>query len=162
MAVNFSKWNATFDAKEMAKDVAELDKNGGNGQTYVDVPDGTYEVKVAKMELRESKNGNPMFTAQFKILSGQYKGQNIWMNQVITQAFQIHIVNDMLRDLLADLPNTPDVHFDGDYGHYNNLIMDVAEAIDKKLEYALNYSTTSKGYKAFEIEEVFDAGEMPF
>lgn len=162
MAVNFSKWNSTFDAKSMVAEVAELDKNGGNGQTYVDVPEGTYEVKVAKLELRESKKGDPMFTAQFKILNGQYKNQSIWMNQIIVQPFQIHKVNDMLRDLLADLQNTPEVRFDGDYGHYNSLIMDVAEAIDKKLEYALKYSTNSKGYKEFEIEEVFDAGELPF
>lgn len=161
MAVNFDKWNTMIDGSGLASDVAELDKNGGNGQTYEDLPDGTYEVKVEKLELRESKKGDPMFTAQFKVLAGEYKGRFIWMNQVITRAFQIHTVNDLLRSLLADLP-TPEVRFDGNYAHYNNLIMDVAEAIDGTFEYALNYSTNDKGYKVFEIDEVFDAKPMPF
>lgn len=42
------------------------------------------------------------------------------------------------------------------YRQYGELLMDVAERLDKRLEYALNYSHNSKGYPVFEIEEVFE------
>jgi hypothetical protein len=74
------------------------------------------------------------------------------MNQVITQGFQIHIANEFLRSLDTGV----DVDFDGNYEHYNDLILDVMEAIDKQLEYMLDYGENKKGYNTFKIKEVFE------
>ena len=73
------------------------------------------------------------------------------MNQVVTQPFQISIVNSFLRSLDTDV----EVDFDGNYAHYNDTIIDVFEATDKdKLEFLLSY-TESKGYPRYKIKEVY-------
>ena len=58
-----------------------------------------YEIKIEKLELVKSKKNDPMFTCWMKIISGEYKGCFIFMNQVVTQGFQIHIVDEFLRSL---------------------------------------------------------------
>lgn len=143
----FDKWNSNIDTEGLAKDVEEAAKNGGD---YEEVPSGTYEVKIDKMELKSSKKGDPMVTIWFKILEGDHKGGMIFMNQVITKGFQIHIVNELLRSLQTDV----DVEF-RDYSQYYEMIMDVAEAIDG-LEFALDYGQTKKGFPTFKITEVFE------
>lgn len=147
----FDKWNSNIDTEGLAKDVEEAEKNGGGD--YEDVPTGTYEVKIDKMELKLSKKGDPMVTIWFKILEGDHKGSMIFMNQVITKGFQIHIVNELLRSLQTDV----DVEF-RDYSQYHEMIMDVAEAIDG-LEFALDYGQTKKGFPTFKITEVFESAD---
>ena len=95
----FEKWNKTIDTEGLRKDVKEASENkGGN---YVEVPaNDTYEVKLVKAEVRPTQNGgNPMATLQFKVQAGDYKGNSIFMNQVITQGFQIHIMDEFLSSL---------------------------------------------------------------
>lgn len=145
----FDKWNSSIDTEGLAKDVEEAAKNGGGN--YEEVPTGKYEVKIDKMELKESKKHDPMVTVWFKILEGEHKGGMIFMNQVITQGFQIHIVNEFLRSLQTDI----EVEFH-DYSQYNDLIMDINEAIDG-LEFALDYGQTKKGFPTFKITDVFES-----
>ena len=147
----FEKWNKAVDGAALAKEVQEVKDNGGTGD-YPEIPHGEYVVKVDKMELKASKKGDPMFSAWFKILDGEHKGSFIFMNQVITQAFQIHIVNEFLNSMETDV----DVSFDGNYGHYNNMILDVAEACEA-LEFSLDYGENNKGFNTFKILEVYDA-----
>lgn len=150
MASLFEKWNKSIDAKGLAKDVEEIEKNGG-GQ-YKEVPYGTYEVKVEKMELKESKKGDPMLSIWFKIIKGTNKDSIIFYNQVISTGFQIHFANEMLRSLESDV----DVVFTGDYGEYNEMVLDICENV-KSLEYALDYGEDKKGYKTYTIQDVFEA-----
>lgn len=149
MALDYSKWDKTYNVK--AEDVKELDQNNGKKE-YVDVPFGKYEVKVAKMELGASKKGDPMLRVQFKVLEGKYKGNSIFMNQVITQDFQIHNANEFMRSL----DSGEEIEWTGRYSDYATLIDNVFEAIDGNLEYALDYSSDSKGYNVFKIEDVFE------
>lgn len=143
----FAKFNEMFNVDELKKDVAEAATNSGN---YKEVPCGNYEVKVTKMELTESKKGDPMVTIWFKILAGEYEGSLIFMNQVIKQGFQLHIVNTLLKSFDTGI----DVKFD-DFDQYEQLIMDAHEAIDaQKLEYGLLLGE-NKGFKTFEITDVF-------
>lgn len=144
----FAKFNEMFNVEELKKDVAEAATN--NGGNYREVPCGNYEVKVTKMELTESKKGDPMVSIWFKILAGEYEGSLIFMNQVIKQGFQLHIVNTLLKSFDTGV----DVKFD-DFDQYENMIMDVHEAIDaQKLEYGLLLGE-NKGFKTFEITDVF-------
>lgn len=149
MAIDYSQWDKTFNIS--ADEVRELDQNGGRKE-YVDVPFGQYEVKVAKMELGASKKGDPMLSVWFKVLEGKYKDSFIFMNQLVTKDFQIHIANDFLRSLDSD----ETIEWTGRYSDYADLIDKVFDAIDKKLEYALDYHSDSKGYNVFEIKEVFE------
>lgn len=147
----WNEFDKAINTKELQNEIKEAAENGGGN--YKEVPVGKYEVAVEKMELVKSKKGDPMVTIWFKVVGKDdpYKGSLIFMNQVITQGFQIHIVNELLRSMDTGI----DVHFDT-YSQYGNLLMDIHEAIDKKVEFALDYSENNKGYKIFEIEEVFD------
>lgn len=146
--MDFSKFDKAIDTEGLKKDVAEAEQNGGTA-SYKEVPHGKYEVSIEKLELKESKKGDPMVSVWMKIVSGEYKDQRLFMNQVITQGFQIHIMNDFLRSLDTD----ENITFET-YSQYGQLLMDVMEKIDGNLEYAVEYGE-KKGFNTFEIVEVF-------
>lgn len=143
--MDFSKFDKQFDLDGLKKDIEDSANN-----EFKEVPLGTYEVAIDKLELSESKNHDPMVKVWFKILAGEYKNSLIFMNQVITRGFQIHIMNEFLRSLETDI----DITFES-YSQYNELLMDIFEAVDDKLEFALKYGE-NKGFNTFEIVEVFD------
>ena len=130
MSSIWDKFDKDIDTAGLAKDVQEAAENSGN---YREVPFDTYEVAIDKLELVESKKGDPMVTCWMKILEGEYKNSLIFMNQVVTQGFQIHIANEFLRSLLTEAENAPDVEFKT-YKQYGNLIMDIHEAINDNFE----------------------------
>lgn len=150
MANIFEKWNKSVDLNGLRNDVAEASQNKSG--EYAEVPIGNYEVKITKAEVKATRNGDPMATIWFKIVEGDYKNQNLFMNQVITQGFQIHIVNNFLESLDTGL----DIEFI-DYDQYNNLLMDVVEKVEELgLEYLLEYGE-KKGFNTFKISEVYEA-----
>lgn len=147
MAIDFSKWDSIYKVSE--DEVKELD----NGRKeFEDVPFGQYEVKVSSLELASSKKGDPMLKARFKVISGKYKGNSIFYNQLITQSFQIHNANEFLRSL----DSGRDVAWLGSYGDYADMVDGVFEAIKDKLEYALDFHSDSKGYPVHRIIEVYE------
>lgn len=151
MANIFDKWNKSVDLNGLRNDIVEASKNKGSVE-FVDVPVGNYEVKITKAEVKATRNGDPMATIWFKIVEGDYKNQNLFMNQVITQGFQIHIVNNFLESLDTGL----NIEFI-DYDQYNNLLMDVVEKVEELgLEYLLEYGE-KKGFNTFKISEVYEA-----
>lgn len=141
-----------FDSKINVEDYQkEIQEAAENGPERKEVPLGQYEVKIHKLKLTLSKTQKPMMTCWFKVLTGKFRNSIIFYNQVVDEPYKIHIANDFLRSLDSGV----DVTFDG-YANYANLIMDVAEATEN-LEYALDYDENNKGYKTYEITEVFDA-----
>lgn len=145
----FEKWNSNIDLKGLKADI-ETAKQGGDRE-FEKVPHGLYEVKLDKLELKATKKGDPMVSAWFTILNGKYKNSKLFMNQVITQGFQIHIANEFLRSMYTGL----DIDF-VDYTQYADLLLDVAEFCDEnKLEFALDYAD-NKGYDKFTITDVFE------
>lgn len=150
MANIWDEFDKAIDTEGLAKDVADAAENGGRR----DVPHDTYEIAVQKLELTKSKKGDPMVTCWMKIVEGEYKGSLIFMNQVVTQGFQIHIVNEFVRSLISEMADPIDVEFKT-YNQYANMLMDVMEAIDNNFEYSLDYRENSKGYNEFEIKEVY-------
>ena len=146
--MDFKKWNKEYGGKELASSVKDISERGGGD--YEEVPLGKYEVKLNKLELRSSKAGDPMVTAWMIIVEGKYKGQYIFMNQVVTRDFQIHIANEFMRSLEPKV----EVKYDGDYSNYAQLIDDVFEEC-AELEFLLDYSQNKKGYSTFSIEELY-------
>jgi hypothetical protein len=149
MANLWDKFDKAIDTEGLQKDVQDAAENG---LSFKEVPHGKYEVRIDKLELVESKAGDPMVAVWFKVLAGEFKGSLIFMNQVITRGFQIHIVNEFLRSLESGL----DVEFKS-YAQFGQLLMDVHEVIDKKLEYALEYKKGKKDFSTYEIVEVYEA-----
>lgn len=143
--MDFSKFDKMVDLEGLKKDIEDSANND-----FKEVPHGSYEVAITKLELGESKKGDPMVKVWFKILAGEYKNSLIFMNQVITQGFQIHIVDEFLRSLGTDI----DIAFES-YSQYNDLLMDIFEAVDDKLEFALKYGE-NKGFNTFEITDIFE------
>ena len=149
MAINYAKWDKAYGVT--AETVNEL-KN--NKREIVEVPYGKYEVKINKMTLTESKKGNPMMSVWFSVLEGQYKNQLIFMNQLLTNEYGIHNCNEFMRSLDSGM----NIVWTGSYGAYADMIDSVFKAvISSKLEYALDYYETDKGYSAFKITEVYEA-----
>lgn len=145
MAIDFSKFDKKVDLEGLKKDIEESSSND-----FKEVPLGTYEVAITKLELGESSKGDPMVKVWFKILEGEYKGLLIFMNQVVTNGFQIHIVDEFLRSLDTDI----DIAFES-YSQYAELLADVYEAIEGNFEYALEYGE-NKGFNTFKITDVFE------
>ena len=143
----FEKWNSNVDLAGLQQDIKDAQDN----KEFEAVPHGEYEVKLDKLELKATKKGDPMVSAWFTILEGKYKKSKLFMNQVVTQGFQIHIVNEFLRSMKTDI----DVDF-VDYKQYADLLLDVAEFCDaNNLEFAIKYED-NKGYDKFTITEVFE------
>lgn len=144
--MDFSKFDKQIDLEGLKKDIEDSASND-----FKEVPHGNYEVAITKLELAESKKGDPMVKVWFKVVSeGEYKGSLIFMNQVITQGFQIHIVDELLRSLETDV----DIHFES-YSQYADLLADVYEAVDGNYEYGLKFGE-NKGFNTFEITDVFE------
>jgi len=144
--MDFSKFDKKVDLEGLKKDIED-----SASSDFKEVPLGSYEVAITKLELGESKKKDPMVKVWFKIVSeGEYKGSLIFMNQVITKGFQIHIVDEFLRSLGTDI----DIHFDS-YSQYADLLLDVFEAIDGNFEFGLKYGE-NKGFNTFKITDVFE------
>lgn len=148
MAIDFSKFDKKVDLEGLKQDIVDAEENGGG--SFKEVPLGTYEVAITKLELGESSKSDPMVKVWFKILDGEYKNSLIFMNQVITQGFQIHIMDEFLRSLETDI----DIVFES-YSQYAQLLMDIYEEIDGNYEYGLKYGE-KKGFNTFEITDVFE------
>lgn len=146
--MDFSKFDSMFDLEGLKNDIqAAAERN----TERVEVPDGQYECKVEKMEMKESKTGNPMVSIWFRILAGDFKNSVLFMNQTIHTGFGLHTAKKMLSDMDTGLP----VDFQS-FAQFAGLIESVKEAIEtQKLEYAVKYTTTKNDYKNFEITEVF-------
>lgn len=146
--MDFSKFDEQFDLEGLKNDIKDAEENGGGN--FKEVPLGNYEVAITKLELSESKKHDPMVKVWFKILEGEYKNSLIFMNQVVTQGFQIHIVDEFLRSLETDV----NIEFTS-YAQYAQMLMDVFEAVNGNYEYGLKYGE-NKGFNIFEITDVFE------
>jgi hypothetical protein len=90
----------------------------------------------------------------FKVLAGEYKGSIIFMNQVLTMRFHFGKVNKILRALESGIPDE-DIKI-MPLKQYNDLMLEIMEAIDGKLEYGLAYGEDKKGYQTYEITDVYE------
>lgn len=150
MSIDFKKFNEQFPADKMKKELEEAKENSGSN-----LPDGEYTCKLEKMELGESSKGALMIKVQFRITKGDHKKQCIFKNCVLTgtknDGFMLHKANEFLESLDSGV----DVTFE-DWEQYNDLILDIAEAIqDDGLTYVINLDTDGK-YQNMEIVDILD------
>ena len=155
----FDKYAKKINAEELAKSQKEITENANGGGNYKEVPFGTYEVKVEKMEAKMSKGNNPMVSIWFRILKGECKDSMIFYNGVFHEDWMRHRVVDFLSALLDDDSHKAEINLilkDSNINEVNEFVMDIHEQIDGHLEYLLEYGQ-KKGYNTYTIEEVFDA-----
>ena len=149
----FEKFNSMIDIEGLKKDVEEAANNSGD---FVEVPHGDYEVKVVKIELGETGEksktpGMPMAKVWYEIIAGDYKGQKIFQNQMLTTGFGIHKMNELLNSLETGIP----VVFEN-FTQYNDLFKQIFDAVDGKAEFALAYGENNKGYATYTIIQRFE------
>jgi len=134
--------------RALAQEVAQYEKENSNGLgDFEEVPAGNYEISVESMEIGKSKKGDDMFKARFKVLAGKYKGNSIFMNQILNEAFQINIVNNLLRSLGYE---HDDIEFKS-LKQYREQIKGIMEDI-KDDSFELDYSFNSKGFGRYKID----------
>ena len=153
MAIDFDKINRSVDLEGLRKDVENASENGTGD--FPTIPAGKYEVALVSLEIKGTKKDNrPMLAASFKILSGEYKNQRLFMNRVIYGTKDDGRMIKSAVGWLNTLDSGVDVAFQ-DYKQFADLVMDVAEAIDGKLEYAVEYDNDK--FNSISITEVFEA-----
>ena len=148
----FERFNSMFDIQGLKADVEAA---SSNDMDFVEPPDGNYEVKVSKIELgqtgEKSKTpGMPMLKVWFDIIAGDFKGQKIFLNQMLTTGFGIHKANQILKDMESGV----DVVFEN-FDQYHNMLEQVFNAIDGSGEYELAYGHNNKGYATYTIVQRF-------
>ena len=103
MSFNWEKFDKQVDLDGLKEDVKEVEENGFG--EFEDVPEGEYEVAIEKMEMVESRKGDPMLTIWFKIVDGEYENQMIFYNGVMQPqndrawGIKVHRNNEMLRSI---------------------------------------------------------------
>lgn len=148
----FEQFNSMIDVAGLKHDIEEAANNSGD---FVEVPHGDYEVRVNKLELgktgeRSKTPGMPMVKVWYDIIAGEFKGQKIFQNQMLTTGFGIHRMNELLNSFETGIP----VVFD-DFKQYGELLEEIFEAIDGKAEFQLAYGQNNKGYSTYEIVQKF-------
>ena len=160
----FAKFNDMFDVEGLKKDIESSASNTGD---FPEIPHGDYEVKIVARKDKKtgemingihlgatcenSKNpGSPMAMVTFEILTGDYKGQKIFMNQMLTSGFGIHKFNEFMTSLESGIP----VEFEN-FEQYGDLMAQVFTAIDGNGEYQLAYGENNKGYSTYTIVQRF-------
>ena len=148
----FDKFNSMIDVEGLKQDVEKAAESSGD---FVDVPKGDYEVKVTKIELGETGErsktpGMPMAKVWFEVLAGEFKGQKIFMNQMLTSGFGIHKMNEFLSSLETGII----VQFEN-FAQYADLFKQIFDAVDGKSEYQLAYGENNKGYSTYTIVQKF-------
>ena len=151
---NWSNFD-NFDVAGINEGLKELNDNQGE---FREVPDGKYEVEIVSMELKPTKkDGFPMLAVQFKIVEGEYKKQRLFMNQVLLRGNvnDKYSVNSCNR-FLKSLGTTVAVQFEG-VSAYDAMIGRIFDEIQREgLQYLLEMKD-NKGFKNFEIKEVYEA-----
>lgn len=151
----FEKFNNLFGAEGLVGLKQDIDAASSNTGDFVEVPKGDYEVKVVKIELGETGEksktpGMPMAKVWFEVLAGEYKGQKIFMNQMLTTGFGIHKMNEFL----ASLETGVTVVFEN-FQQYADLFAQIFAEVDGKAEFQLSYSENNKGYSTYTIVQRF-------
>ena len=152
MAIDFDKIDRSVDLKGLQADVEEAKKNGGGD--FPTIPAGKYEVRVETLEVKGTKaDGRPMLSVSFKILAGEYKNQRIFMNRVLYGTKNDKNMIASAMGFLDKLDSGVPVSFTS-YKQFAQLVLDIAEAVDGKLEYAIDYDDTR--FNSVSIDEVFE------
>lgn len=153
MAIDFDKINRSVDLEGLRKDVENASANGTGD--FPTIPAGKYEAALASLEIKGTKAdpNRPMLVASFKILTGEYKNQRIFMHRVLLGTKNDANMIKSAAGWLASLESGVSTVFE-DYKQFNQVVMEVGEAIDGTLEYAVDYDPDR--FNSISIDEVFE------
>lgn len=154
-------FNFDFDLNDIEESLQTIQNND---ITDREVRPGKYEVKIEKIELKSTKDGNkPMAFVQMRIQDGEFKNMCLFYNQVLVgfdkntgklTAFGIHNFNKFLKSL----DSGTQIVFK-DFKQYANLMLDVSELVEN-LTYLIEF--TKKGdFANYRVLEIFEDETNP-
>lgn len=149
--IDFEKWNKDFGGQE----ALDALNNSAKKNDFTELPDGAYVCKLEKLELGESKKGQPMIKGMFRIKENSHMNQCLFYNQVFTRGFPQHKGLEFLRSLKVFDDN--EVDFDGNFENFNDLLLDIAEEAESS---GLMYEVTKShdgDYTRLDITDVYES-----
>lgn len=150
--MDFSKFDTLINQDELAKQLEEAKNNPQ--QTDKEVPEGSYTVKIEKMELGATKDGRPMFKVQCRILEGEFKKWCLFMNRVIYGTKNDANMIQSVIGWLEKLEPSVDVEFKN-YSQFADLVLDIFEEVADAVELDVHYDPDA--FNSISISDVFDA-----
>lgn len=148
----FDKFKNGIDQNAINEVITEAKENSGG---FKEVPEGTYEVEVEKMEIKQTRKGDDMISIWFTILDGEFKGSKLFKNQVIKENWQLGQAFDFIFSLDTGIQPTKKIASSDDFQDYLDEVLD--EINDKGFEYDVKYTINNKGFSDITITETFPA-----
>lgn len=152
--MDFAKFDQQVNLDQLKSDAAEIVANGGMGD-FPEIEAGTYQGKIEKLEIGETKDGRPMLKVQFRIKEDPHKNCCLFMNRVLygtkNDANMIASAVGWLETLEPSEDVGP-IIFES-YSQFNNLVMDIAEDV-AELEYVVDYDESK--FNNIHIEQVLE------
>lgn len=140
----FDEFDKAYDSKAMKEEVKEAAEKA---KDFEDLKPGTYPVYIKSMELKATKNNEPMMAVQLKVSDGDHKNKMLFANFMLTKPFFIHKANEFLRSLGSDVA----VEFDS-YGQYADVIDDVYKWTEEhEADYDVEYSLRDGKYSEYKV-----------
>lgn len=125
----------------------------------VEVPVGSYEVKITNVKCGLNKNNIPKISIYFKILNGEYENQMLFYNQNLDPTntaifnFQLRLLCKMLISLESDVEISMERLINGT----EELLKEIFEAVKLTKEYVLESKVNEKGYKELKVSSAFNS-----
>ena len=168
MSIDFTKFDATINGEELAKQLEEAKNNAPQGDG-LETPAGNYIVKIEKMEIAATKDGRPMFKIQCRVIdAGENEGNEVvdylshfknkkpclFMNRVIYGTKNDANMISSVIGWLQKLGPSMTVEFKN-YSQFADLVLDVFEEVADAVELEVAYNPDA--FNSISISEVFDA-----
>lgn len=148
----WEKFDTQVDLAGLEEDIKVAEESNTE---FEEIPHGKYEVALKSIELKPTKKTQvPMIVMVFKVLDGRYKGQQMWVNQVIDTGFKLKIGLDLVNALKPS--NKVKFTKERGYAGIEEDLFNAAKEVKQKFEYVLDFNKNDKGYDTYKIDEVFE------
>lgn len=152
--MDFTKFDNAVDKNQLQKQIEEA-KNNPQGD-YREVPAGTYNCKIEKMEIKATKDGRPMFSVMLRIMDGEFKKSCLFMNRVLYGTKNDgNMINSVMGWLKKLEPQTPVIFTS--YSEFSELVLDIYDELADVIELVVEYDPD-----AFNSLSVTDVYDLPF
>lgn len=156
--MDFSAFDEKLDLDAFSKELEAAKQNAA--EDYPEVPAGKYTVKIERMEIRLTKNQEPMFSAMCRIIEGDHKKQCVFFNRKIYGNRETDKWNDAkaVQTVISWLDHleTETIPEFKSYSQFNECVLDIFDECEEYgLELKIDYDPD--GFNPIKILEVYEA-----
>ena len=144
----FDEFDKVYDAKAMKEEVKEIEEKA---KDFDELKPGIYPVYVKSMEVKVTRNNEPMLAIQLKVNDGDCKNKMMFANFMLTKPFLIRKANEFLRSLGTDVV----VEFDS-YGQYADMVEDIYNwTEDHQCDYDVEFTLRDGKYNEYKVVAIY-------